>query len=151
MAENWRSIGKLARETGVKAPTIRFYEQIGLMPPAKRTDGDWRLYGDEARKRLDFVRHARELGFPVDDIRALLTVAAHPDQPCADAEAVTRAQLAAVERKIAQLESLRDELRLLATSCEGGPAARCRIIEALADATLCEGHAGEDRASALRE
>lgn len=140
MADTWRPIGKLSKETGVKVPTIRFYEQIGLLPPPRRTEGDWRLYGDEARRRLDFIRHARDLGFSVDDIRALLAVAAHPDRPCADADTITRFQLAAIERKIDQLIGLRDELRRMADACAGGSAANCRVIDALADRALCEGH-----------
>lgn len=146
MTGEWRSIGALARETGVKVPTIRFYEQIGLLPPARRTEADWRVYGDDSRKQLDFIRHARDLGFPVEDIRALLSMAQHPEQPCADADTIARTQLAAVDRKIAQLESLREELRRMVASCDGGPAAECRVIEALSDAALCEGH--ERRAGA---
>lgn len=140
MTGEQRSIGKLSKETGVKVPTIRFYEQIGLLPPARRTEGDWRLYGDDARRRLDFIRHARDLGFSIDDIRGLLAVAAHPEAPCEDADTITRAQLAAVDRKIDQLTGLRDELRRMAGACAGGPAAECRIIEALSGRGACEAH-----------
>ena len=139
MAEEWRSIGALARETGVKAPTIRFYEQIGLMPEAKRTDGAWRLYGSAARKRLEFIRHARDLGFAVEDIRALLDMADQPEKPCGDADRIARTQLAAVERKIAQLQALREELHRMVDICSGGVSAECRVIEALAEKTLCAG------------
>ena len=148
MAGEWHSIGALARETGVKVPTIRFYEQIGLLPPARRTEADWRLYGDDARKRLVFIRHARDLGFPVEDIRALLAITQRPEQPCTAADAIARTQLATVDRKIAQLGHLREELRRMVASCDGGPAAACQVIEALSDATLCEGH--EPLAGALR-
>ena len=144
-AEEWRSIGALARETGVKVPTIRFYEQIGLMPQAKRTDGAWRLYGDVALRRLGFIKHARDLGFSVDDIRALLELAGTPERPCEDADRIARTQLASVERKIAQLSVLREELRRMVNVCSGLTAGQCRVIEALADKTLCEpgAHASE--------
>ena len=65
------SIGKLAKATDVKVPTIRFYEQIGLLPPPPRTDSDRRLYDDAAVRRLAFIKHARQLGFPIEAIRIL--------------------------------------------------------------------------------
>lgn len=132
-----RTIGRLSRETGVKVPTIRFYEQIGLLPSPRRTEGEWRVYGDEARRRLGFIRHARDLGFSVDDIRALLELADHPDRPCAQADVIARTQLDAVERKIVQLTALRGELRRVAEACAGSTAAECRVIEALAERNLC--------------
>lgn len=136
-AEQWRPIGVLARETGVKVPTIRFYEEIGLMPEAKRTDGAWRLYDESARQRLDFIKHSRDLGFSVDDIRALLRMSSNPENPCADAEAIASAQLQTVERKIAQLEALRTELQKITAACDGGRIAECRVIEALVERRFC--------------
>ncbi|NJO54658.1 MAG: MerR family transcriptional regulator, partial [Bacteroidales bacterium] len=70
------SIGELSRQTGVKVPTIRFYEEIGLLPPPPRTASNRRVYGTDAVQRLSFIRHARELGFEVEAIRALLRSAA---------------------------------------------------------------------------
>lgn len=138
--EDWRPIGALARETGVKVATIRFYEQIGLMPEARRTEGAWRLYGDAARKRLSFIKHARELGFGVDDIRALLELSDTPERPCGDADRIAQVQLAVVERKIAQLEGLRQELSRMVHICAGGRiAGECLVIEALGERTLCGG------------
>lgn len=79
-----RTIGRLSAETGVKVPTIRFYEQIGLMKEAPRTASDRRLYDGAATRRLAFIRHARQLGFEIDDIRALLALSDEPDRPCTE-------------------------------------------------------------------
>lgn len=73
------SIGKLSAATGVKVPTIRYYEEIGLLPEAERSSGNQRLYGVKAQGRLAFIRHSRELGFSLDDIRELLSLSDRPD------------------------------------------------------------------------
>lgn len=127
------SIGALSKATGVKIPTIRFYEQIGLLPEPHRTQSDRRVYAPAAARRLAFIRHARDLGFPIEAIRTLLDLNDHPDRACADANALAAEQLMAVEAKITQLEALRAELRrMVAAGCEG-PAGDCRVIEALAE------------------
>lgn len=131
------SIGKLARLTDVKAPTIRFYEQIGLLPEPERTNSDRRAYGEGAVRRLAFIKHARQLGFPVEAIRRLLDLADHPDQSCEQANALAQEQLQAVEAKIIQLEALRTELRRMISAGCRGPAGDCRVIESLADHGLC--------------
>lgn len=131
------SIGKLARLTEVKAPTIRFYEQIGLLPEAERTDSDRRMYGDAAVRRLSFIRHSRQLGFSIDSIRSLLALADDPDRPCEEANALAAEQLADVAAKIQRLEALRDELaRMVSANCHGR-AGDCRVIEVLSDHGLC--------------
>lgn len=133
-----RSIGRLSRETGVKIPTIRYYEQIGLLPEPARSAGNQRLYDDAMRDRLAFIRHARELGFPLDDIRELLTLAGHPDQPCEAADQIAAHQLAAVEARIARLRLLRDELARMLEHCSSGRIADCRVIEVLGNHALCQ-------------
>ena len=131
------TIGKLSRLTGVKVPTIRYYEQIGLMPAAERSAGNQRLYGAEAQLRLSFIRHARELGFPPGAIRDLLDLSDQPDQSCAAADAIARAQLAAVRSRIARLQALADELTRMIRDCAQGTVATCRVIEVLGDHRLC--------------
>src|SRR5690242_5571336 len=112
------SIGKLARLTDVKVPTIRFYEQIGLLPTPDRTESDRRIYGEATVRRLSFIKHARQLGFAVDAIRDLIELAEHPERPCAQANALAEQQLTAVDAKIRQLQALREELaRMVATGC----------------------------------
>ncbi len=132
------SIGKLATAADVKVPTIRFYEQIGLLPAPDRSESDRRLYGEPTVRRLMFIRHARQLGFSVDAIRALLALSDNPDRPCEEANALAAEQLADVEAKIAQLEALRSELRRMVTADCHGRAGDCRVIEVLSDHGLCE-------------
>ncbi len=133
MRDREGTIGDLARAIGVKRPTIRFYEQIGLLRPPARSEGSWRLYGEAAFRRLEFIKHARELGFPVEDVRALLTLTDDPEKPCDDADRIAREQLASVDRKIAQLRTLRAELRRMADGCRGRPAAQCEVLDALSE------------------
>lgn len=139
-------IGELAKATGVKVPTIRFYEQIGLLPVPQRTDAQRRVYEGDAVKRLAFIKHARQLGFAIEAIRTLLDLSDQPERVCDDANALAQEQLTAVEGKIAQLELLRDELaRMVDASCRG-PAAKCRVIEILSDHRLCQHEHGQSAA-----
>ncbi|HVA40437.1 MAG TPA: helix-turn-helix domain-containing protein [Candidatus Binataceae bacterium] len=126
------SIGDLARETGVKVVTIRYYERIGLLPTPVRTgSGAYRSYGKGDLGRLSFIRRARDLGFTLDQVRALLDLAEQRDRDCTDVDAIARQHLTEVERKIADLSVLRRELRDLIGNCSRGTVAECRIIEAL--------------------
>ncbi len=126
------SIGQLAKASDVKIPTIRFYEEIGLLPLADRAANDRRIYGEAAIRRLAFIRHARQLGFSVDAIRDLLDLSDNPDRHCGEANRLAAQQLEDVEAKIAQLETLRGELRRMVDAACMGQAADCRVIEALA-------------------
>lgn len=126
------SIGGLGKATGTKVETIRFYEKIGILPAPSRTAGNYRSYGEEHVRRLGFVRRARALGFPLETVRALLALTDQPDRPCGEVDALVVEQLHEVERKIADLQRLREELDRLAHRCRGGHRmAECRIIEAL--------------------
>jgi DNA-binding transcriptional MerR regulator len=141
------AIGDLARATGVKATTIRFYEAEGLLPPPGRSEGGHRVYARAHLDRLGFIRHARELGFPMDDIRELLRLAdAAPDAPCAGADDIARRHLTSVRERLARLRSLEAELARM-TTCAHGTIAECRVIEVLADAA--HGHCA-DPAHGLR-
>ena len=130
------AIGDLARQTGTKVNTIRFYEDIGLMPRAMRTVSGRRTYGTSDVRRLAFIRQGRGLGFSVEEIRSLLALADEPDRDCAEAAAIARRHLRDMETRIARLETLRDALADVAASCEGGRAADCRVIEAIGGADL---------------
>ena len=131
------TIGKLGEAAGVKVPTIRYYEQIGLLPEPDRSAGNQRLYGQSALDRLAFIRLARELGFPLDAIRDLLSLSDRPDQSCAAADVIARAQLAEVESRLARLTALTGELERMVVQCAGGRIADCRVIEVLGDHSLC--------------
>ncbi len=131
------SIGDLSRRTATKVQTIRYYEQIGLMREAERSAGGQRRYAEADLERLAFIRHARELGFPLDAIRELLDLADNPKRPCEEADAIARRQLGRVERRIRRLEALRTELARMLEECSGGRVSDCRVIEVLRDHSEC--------------
>ncbi|MGH6894997.1 MAG: MerR family transcriptional regulator [Geminicoccaceae bacterium] len=131
------TIGDLAQQTGCKVQTIRYYEEIGLMPEPARTAGNQRRYSHEHVDRLAFIRHSRELGFPLDAIRQLLSLADHPEQSCASADLIARAQLQNVELRIARLQALKAELERMIEQCAGNQVRDCRVIEVLSDHAQC--------------
>ncbi len=131
------SIGEASRSCGVKVPTIRYYEQIGLLPAPPRTESNRRTFDAGDLRRLAFIRHARELGFEIDAIRTLLTLQDDPRQPCATADAIARARLEEVEQRINSLNALKSELAVMIESCSHGKVADCRVIEVLADHSQC--------------
>ena len=126
------SIGDLSKATGTKVVSIRYYEKIGLLPAPPRTPGNYRAYDGDHMRRLRFIRRCRDLGFTLDQVRELLSLSADAEHDCANVDKITVAHLATVERKIADLHRLADELRRLSKCCKGGGRiADCRIIEAL--------------------
>ncbi|MBL3571478.1 MerR family transcriptional regulator [Rhodovulum sp. BSW8] len=131
------SIGKLGARTGVKVPTIRYYEQIGLLAEADRSAGNQRLYDEKAVERLTFIRHARELGFPLDAIRELLSLSDQPDIPCGAADMIARRQLDAVRERMLRLKALQTELERMVAQCAHGTISDCRVIEVLGNHDLC--------------
>ena len=130
-------IGELARRTGTKVQTIRYYESIGLMPEPDRSSGNQRLYSAGHLARLGFIRHSRELGFSLEAIRALLGLTDHPETSCSEADRIATAQLSAVRTRIARLRSLERELERMVSECGQGRVAECRVIEVLADHDRC--------------
>lgn len=131
------TIGALAKRTNTKVPTIRFYESIGLLPEPARTSGNQRRYGWKAAERLSFIRHARALGFELEDIRSLLGLADRPEASCGEIDAVAAKALADTRAKIAKLRALETELERITRACHGGRVADCRVIEMLADHEHC--------------
>ena len=131
------SIGDLSRRTGVKIPTIRYYEQMGIMKAADRTEGNQRRYFGEELERLAFIRHCRELGLTIDSIRDLIRLSEHPDAPCHDADRIAKDHLEAVRARISHLKKLEQELQRISTACDGGEAGDCNVIKALSDHALC--------------
>ncbi|GLV23851.1 MerR family transcriptional regulator [Sphingobium sp. TomTYG45] len=127
-------IGELAKATATKVETIRYYEQTGLLPPPARTSGNYRSYGADHLARLSFVRRARDLGFSIEQVRALLDLSDDRSRDCATVDRIATEHLREVDRKIADLRALRRELGAVIASCEGGTVAECRILEALAPA-----------------
>lgn len=129
-------IGEASRASGIKVPTIRYYEQIGLLPAPPRTEGNRRFYDGTDLKRLRFIRHARELGFEIEPIRELLALAGEPDRPCEGADRIARAHLADIDHKIARLTALRLEVARM-TECTHDSVSDCRVIEVLGDHGEC--------------
>jgi Cu(I)-responsive transcriptional regulator len=126
------AIGDLAKRTGTKVETIRYYERIGLLPEPGRTEGNYRAYDNGHLGRLSFIRRARDLGFSLDQVRELLGLADQRDRSCEAVDMIAGQHLAEVERKLADLSALRDELADLIGRCHRGTVAECRIIETLA-------------------
>lgn len=131
------SIQEASRQSGVKVPTIRYYEDIGLLPAPARTGGNRRLFQEMDLHRLTFIRHARELGFEVDAIRTLLALQDDPGQSCATADAIARARLVEVDQRIRSLLALKAELETMIDDSHHGRVANCRVIEVLADHGKC--------------
>ncbi|MGB7917669.1 MAG: helix-turn-helix domain-containing protein [Rhodomicrobium sp.] len=125
------TIGELARRSGYAVQTLRYYEQIGLMPKPPRTSGGQRRYGQELQRRLLFIRHARDLGFEIEDIRSLLDLASRPDQPCASVDAIAKAHLVSIDEKIARLTALRAEVDRMLKACATERIAECKVIDVL--------------------
>jgi Cu(I)-responsive transcriptional regulator len=130
------TIGRLAEATGVKVETIRYYERIGLIGPPPRTEGNYRAYGVPELMRLSFLRRARDLGFSLDQVRKLLSLADDRSSSCAAVDDLAREHLGEVDRKLADLLALRRELASLLDHCSRGTVADCRIIEALAPVSV---------------
>lgn len=129
------TIGELGKATGTKVETVRYYERIGLLPRPPRTSGNYRAYGEAELGRLSFIRRARDLGFPLDQVRALLKLADDGNQDCCDVDRIAKDHLREVDRRLADLAALRRELKAVIDSCAGGfTIAECRIIEALGPA-----------------
>ncbi len=127
------TIGKLANRSGVGVETVRFYERKGLIErPLKPMDGGYRQYSLEDANRIRFVRQAQELGFSLKEIAELLSLRTDPKADCADVRDRAREKLLEVERKIAQLNAMRQVLGDLVCACPGrGDLLGCSIIEAL--------------------
>lgn len=132
------TIGRIAKATGCKVPTIRYYEKIGLLPKPVRTEGNQRRYGAQHVTRLGFIRHGRELGFPLEAIRDLLEMADDPERSCDRANEIAGRHLAEVERRIESLTALKGELERMIDQCAGGLIRDCRVIEVLADHSQCQ-------------
>jgi DNA-binding transcriptional MerR regulator len=131
------SIGELSKQTGIKVVTIRYYEQVGLMPAPPRTEGNYRIYRREHLHRLQFVRRCRDLGFTHGQVRDLLRLSGQSRIRCSGIDQITENHLKQIEAKIADLRSLAAQLRRIKNGCQGkGRIADCRILAALSAAEM---------------
>ncbi|MEQ8441290.1 MAG: helix-turn-helix domain-containing protein [Alphaproteobacteria bacterium] len=131
------TIGLVSKTTGCKVQTIRYYEEVGLIPSPDRSSGNQRVYEQDHVERLRFVKHARELGFSIASIRDLLSLSDVPDQSCSAADSIARDQLVQVEQRLERLRILKLELERMIEQCDGGRIKDCRIIEVLGDHSQC--------------
>ena len=133
---NNMTIGALAAETRCTVPTIRYYEEIGLLPEANRRMSGHRVYGDADLRRLTFIRRCRDFGFPIEQIRELLALVSSPESDCTAARDLAQVHLDEVGRKLKELRALERSLKEFVadcnTKCAGGPAGACVILEDLA-------------------
>ena len=120
-------IGDLSRQAGVNIETIRYYERIGVLPKPARQSNGRRTYSTVDAERLGFIRHARDLGFDLPSVRVLLALQEQPEASCEDASRIAQGQLEEVERRIARLLSLRDELARMVGECHQGRVSECRV------------------------
>jgi MerR family mercuric resistance operon transcriptional regulator len=128
-----RGIGALSKRTGCNIETIRYYERIGLMPPATRSEGGHRVYGEAQSRRLGFIRRTRELGFTLDQVRTLLKLVDGGRYTCAQVKRITVHHLDEVRRKVVDLRKIERALAEMAAQCEGGTVPKCPVIDALLD------------------
>lgn len=131
------SIGDLSTQSGVKVPTIRYYEQIGLIDAPARTEGNQRRYGRAELDRLRFIAHARDMAFPMDSLKSMLSLAARRDAPCAQVDEIVEQHLLEVDQRIEQLTRLRGELAGMLSSGHHGTVGECRVVEVLSDHDQC--------------
>ena len=132
------SIGEMARRSGVKVPTIRYYEQMGLIAAPERTSGNQRRYSRAELDRLTFIRHARDLGLSLDAIRELVRLSENPAMPHDEAHRIATSHLAAIRERIARLKRMETELTRIEANCLADQAGDCNIMQVLADHGLCE-------------
>ena len=129
-------IGTLARRTGTSAPTIRYYEEIGRLPRPDRCEGGQRAYGDDATERLIFIRRCRVFGFSIEQVRTLLTLMQDGKRSCVEARDLANLHLASVRAKLDELKKLEKSIagsvERCESSCIGGPARSCTVLEDLA-------------------
>lgn len=125
------SIGTLSKQTGCNIETIRYYEKAGLLPVPARSPAGYRRYGSTHLKRLTFIRRARALGFSIEEVRKLLTLADERKRPCAQVRVVAAVHLTDVQTKIADLRAMERVLRETVAKCASGRSADCPLIESL--------------------
>ncbi|MDP5211001.1 Cd(II)/Pb(II)-responsive transcriptional regulator [Microbulbifer sp. 2205BS26-8] len=135
-------IGEAARRVGCKVETVRYYEQVGLLPEPARTEGNFRLYSEAHLEQLRFIRHCRSLNIPLEDIRNLLELKTRPTENCAEINKLVDEHIRRVEEQMDLLVQLRQSLQELRGQCIGPEATgTCEIIRRLSD---CKCHGGAD-------
>ncbi len=126
------TIGRIARDAGTGVETIRFYERQGLLAKPARTTSGYRSYAPEVVRRLRFIRHAKELGFSLREIKELLSLRVTAGKSCSDVKSRAAQKISEIDRKMTSLTRIRRALVKLSAACSGkGPASACPILDAL--------------------
>jgi DNA-binding transcriptional MerR regulator len=137
------TIGALAEQAGCNVPTVRYYEEIGLIPKAARRSSGHRAYSANDLKRLIFVRRCRDLDFPIEKVRELVALLDDPNSDCARVRDITEAQLSIVRKKLAELREFELSLQRLSADCTeqcaGGRSTDCVIVNEFTEQATCCG------------
>ena len=131
------NIGQAARQSGLSAKMIRYYESIGLLKAAHRTDSGYRVYGQDDLHTLAFIKRSRDLGFSLEEVGKLLTLWQDRQRASGDVKALARQHIEALNQKIVELSSLRDTLQVLVESCQGDHRPDCPILKDLESGACC--------------
>lgn len=131
------NIGQAAKRTGLSAKMIRYYESIGLLKPASRSDSGYRLYQQQDLHALAFIKRSRDLGFSLEEVAKLLTLWQDRHRASADVKALANEHIADLNRRIDELVSLRDTLSELVAHCQGDDRPDCPILKDLAAGACC--------------
>jgi MerR family transcriptional regulator, copper efflux regulator len=128
---------RLAHEGGVNVETIRYYERHGLLPKPPRTHSGYRIFSDDSVKWLRFIKHAKDLGFSLKEIKELLALRVRPGSSCVDVRRKAEAKIVDVDQKIQHLQTIKKALQSLTATCAGkGPVSTCSILEALEEGSF---------------
>ena len=134
------TIGALAKRVGIAVSALRYYEEVGLIPPAMRRDSGHRVYPDSVQDVLILIRHCRDLGFSIEETRELVALSTSVERDCVEARAIAQAHLTAVRAKMAELRRLDRSLsrfvQACSAGCVGGPAPDCTILADLRQGQL---------------
>ena len=131
------NIGQAARRSGLSAKMIRYYESIGLLKPASRSDSGYRLYSDEDLHTLAFIKRSRDLGFSLEEVGKLLALWQDRQRASSDVKALARQHIDELNQKIVELSSLRDTLQDLVDTCQGDHRPDCPILKGLESGSCC--------------
>ena len=131
------NIGQAARHSGLSAKMIRYYESIGLLKPAHRSDSGYRLYSDDDLHTLAFIKRSRDLGFSLEEVGKLLALWQDRQRASSDVKALARQHIDELNQKIVELTSLRDTLQELVDTCQGDHRPDCPILKGLASGSCC--------------
>jgi len=135
------TIGALAQRTGCNVPTIRYYEEIGLLPPPRRGAGSQRTYAAGDFARLTFIRRCRDFDFSIEQVRELIALVENPERDCVAAKDLAETHLSAVRTKLRELRALEKSLSQFATACAaqcaGGPTSDCVILGEFSKPAKC--------------